>query len=168
MRWEVQYADPTNLQGHRQGTLGTGTLGMYRLACLPSEVLSRWAQEADLMGWGARKWVSTGSGNVTDDMERQVQANDIRIRVLQEENRRLRSMLSKIREVAQQGALKVGSMAPPPERGRPLGTWKRPPTQERSSASPRDSAISPAHCTWGSQVALSCAFVNHLPRFRKA
>ncbi|XP_061241315.1 coiled-coil domain-containing protein 157 isoform X2 [Bos javanicus] len=47
------------------------------------------------------------SGNVTDDMERQVQANDIRIRVLQEENGRLRSMLSKIREVAQQGALKL-------------------------------------------------------------
>ncbi|XP_024832723.1 coiled-coil domain-containing protein 157 isoform X2 [Bos taurus] len=47
------------------------------------------------------------SGNVTDDMERQVQANDIRIRVLQEENGRLRSMLSKIREVAQQGGLKL-------------------------------------------------------------
>nr|XP_012619352.1 coiled-coil domain-containing protein 157 isoform X2 [Microcebus murinus] len=48
------------------------------------------------------------SGNVTDDMERQVQANDIRIRVLQEENGRLQSMLSKIREVAQQGGLKWG------------------------------------------------------------
>ncbi|XP_055260510.1 coiled-coil domain-containing protein 157 isoform X3 [Moschus berezovskii] len=47
------------------------------------------------------------SGNVTDDMERQVQANDIRIQVLQEENGRLRSMLSKIREVAQQGGLKL-------------------------------------------------------------
>ncbi|KAB0362069.1 hypothetical protein FD754_006225 [Muntiacus muntjak] len=47
------------------------------------------------------------SGDVTDDMERQVQANDIRIRVLQEENGRLRSMLSKIREVAQQGGLKL-------------------------------------------------------------
>lgn len=44
-----------------------------------------------------------------DDMERQVQANDIRIRVLQEENGRLRSMLSKIQEVAQHGGLKVGS-----------------------------------------------------------
>ncbi|XP_074247188.1 coiled-coil domain-containing protein 157 isoform X5 [Saimiri boliviensis] len=49
----------------------------------------------------------TDSGNVTDHMERQVQANDIRIRVLQEENRRLQSMLSKIREVAQQGGLKL-------------------------------------------------------------
>ncbi|XP_016054061.1 PREDICTED: LOW QUALITY PROTEIN: coiled-coil domain-containing protein 157 [Miniopterus natalensis] len=51
--------------------------------------------------------IPTGSGNVTDDMERQVQANDIRIRVLQEENGRLRSMLSKIRDVAQQGGLKL-------------------------------------------------------------
>ncbi|XP_070936493.1 coiled-coil domain-containing protein 157 isoform X3 [Macaca nemestrina] len=47
------------------------------------------------------------SGNVTDHMERQVQANDIRIQVLQEENGRLQSMLSKIREVAQQGGLKL-------------------------------------------------------------
>lgn len=60
------------------------------------------------MWWGTRYPVSTDSGNVTDDMERQVQANDIRIRVLQEENRRLQSMLSKIHEVAQQGGLKVG------------------------------------------------------------
>ena len=52
-------------------------------------------------------------------MERQVQANDIRIRVLQEENGRLRSMLSKIREVAQQGGLKVGILAPQPERDDP-------------------------------------------------
>ncbi|XP_032459242.1 coiled-coil domain-containing protein 157 [Phocoena sinus] len=60
------------------------------------------------------------SGNVTDDMERQVQANDIRIRVLQEENRRLRSMLSKIREVAQQGALKLipqDQLWTPPSKG---------------------------------------------------
>uniref|UniRef100_U6CTY4 Coiled-coil domain-containing protein 157 n=1 Tax=Neovison vison TaxID=452646 RepID=U6CTY4_NEOVI len=47
------------------------------------------------------------SGNVTDDMERQVQANNIRIQVLQEENGRLQSMLSKIWEVAQQGSLKL-------------------------------------------------------------
>ncbi|ELW66535.1 Coiled-coil domain-containing protein 157 [Tupaia chinensis] len=47
------------------------------------------------------------SGNVTDDMERQVRANNIRIRVLQEENERLQSMLSRIREVAQQGGLKL-------------------------------------------------------------
>uniref|UniRef100_A0A8I3S104 Coiled-coil domain containing 157 n=1 Tax=Canis lupus familiaris TaxID=9615 RepID=A0A8I3S104_CANLF len=60
------------------------------------------------------------SGNVTDDMERQVQANDIRIRVLQEENGRLRSMLSKIREVAQQGSLKLipqDQLWAPPSKG---------------------------------------------------
>lgn len=60
------------------------------------------------MLWGPRYHVSTDSGNVTEDMERQVQANDVRIRVLQEENGRLQSMLSKIHEVAQQGGLKVG------------------------------------------------------------
>lgn len=58
------------------------------------------------MRWGP-KYVSADSGNVTQDMERQVQANDIRIQVLQEENRRLQSTLTKIREVAQQGGLKV-------------------------------------------------------------
>ncbi|XP_045880240.1 coiled-coil domain-containing protein 157 [Meles meles] len=60
------------------------------------------------------------SGNVTDDMERQVQANDIRIRVLQEENGRLQSMLSKIREVAQQGSLKLipqDQLWAPPSKG---------------------------------------------------
>lgn len=53
------------------------------------------------------KSVSAGSSNVTQDMERQVQANAIRIQVLQEENKRLQSMLTKIREVPQQGGLKV-------------------------------------------------------------
>ncbi|XP_077016692.1 coiled-coil domain-containing protein 157 isoform X2 [Tamandua tetradactyla] len=60
------------------------------------------------------------SGNVTDDMERQVQANDIRIRVLQEENGRLRAMLDKIHEVAQQGGLKLipqDQLWSPPTRG---------------------------------------------------
>ncbi|XP_002721232.2 coiled-coil domain-containing protein 157 isoform X1 [Oryctolagus cuniculus] len=47
------------------------------------------------------------SGNVTEDMERQVQANSVRVRVLQEENERLQSMLSRIHEVAQQGGLKL-------------------------------------------------------------
>ncbi|XP_037672695.1 coiled-coil domain-containing protein 157 isoform X2 [Choloepus didactylus] len=47
------------------------------------------------------------SGNITDDMERQVEANDIRIRVLQEENGRLRATLGKIHEVAQQGGLQL-------------------------------------------------------------
>lgn len=104
--------------------------------------------------------VPTGSGNVTDDMERQVQANDIRIRVLQEENGRLQSMLSKIREVAQQGGLKVGSMAPPPKRGRPLGTRKSPPPNLRPSGGrglPRGTCCQPCsqHVGPSRQVALA-------------
>uniref|UniRef100_A0A4X2KYV2 Coiled-coil domain containing 157 n=1 Tax=Vombatus ursinus TaxID=29139 RepID=A0A4X2KYV2_VOMUR len=47
------------------------------------------------------------SGNVVEDMERQVQANDIRIRVLEEDNMRLRATLAKLNEVTQQGELKV-------------------------------------------------------------
>lgn len=46
-----------------------------------------------------------------------MQANGIRIQVLQEENRRLQSMLTKIREVAQQGSLKMipqGQLWSPP------------------------------------------------------
>lgn len=99
-------------------------------------MLSRWAQEGDLLGVQCQACVPIGSGNVTDDMERQVQANDIRIRVLQEENGRLRSMLSKIREVAQQGGLKVGSIAPQPERPAPGDSEEVPSTQRRSWASP--------------------------------
>jgi hypothetical protein len=49
-----------------------------------------------------------------------VQANAIRIRVLQEENGRLQAMLSKIQEVAQQGGLKVSLSA------WALGTWRWP------------------------------------------
>ncbi|XP_010602082.1 coiled-coil domain-containing protein 157 isoform X2 [Fukomys damarensis] len=45
------------------------------------------------------------SGDVTEDMERQIQANDIRIQVLQEENGRLQSMLSKIHELIPQDQL---------------------------------------------------------------
>ncbi|KAM5237658.1 coiled-coil domain-containing protein 157-like [Ctenodactylus gundi] len=57
------------------------------------------------------------SGNVTDDMERQIKANDIRIRILQEENVWLQSMLSKICEVAQQGGLKQEPPANTPSTG---------------------------------------------------
>ncbi|XP_069352962.1 coiled-coil domain-containing protein 157 [Eulemur rufifrons] len=96
--------------------------------------------------------VPADSGNVTDDMERQVQANDIRIRVLQEENGRLQAMLSKIREVAQHGGLKLipqdqlwsppskgtQGAAPPTQAQRaspgPLGKW-HPPGSRTGSAS---------------------------------
>ncbi|XP_022378510.1 coiled-coil domain-containing protein 157 isoform X2 [Enhydra lutris kenyoni] len=90
------------------------------------------------------------SGNVTDDMVRQVQANDIRIQVLQEENGRLQSMLSKIREVAQQGSLKLipqDQLWAPPSKGiqgtvppaqaqnaspGPLGRWHLPSSRTAS------------------------------------
>ncbi|KAL1789998.1 coiled-coil domain-containing protein 157 isoform X2 [Sigmodon hispidus] len=74
------------------------------------------------------------SGNVTYDMERQVQANDIRIRVLQDENRRLQSMLTKIQEVAQQGALKII----------PQGQLWSPPYQDTQGEVPPAEAQSPS------------------------
>lgn len=77
-----------------------------------------------------------------------MEANDIRIRVLQEENGRLQSMLSKIREVAQQGGLKVGSPAPPPERVSPWGLG-RDPRLSRGLQTPRWGPVkSLSHCTW--------------------
>lgn len=125
-------------------------------------MLSRWAQEGDLLGVQCQACVPIGSGNVTDDMERQVQANDIRIRVLQEENGRLRSMLSKIREVAQQGGLKVGSIAPQPERGQPLGTRKRSPQPSGGLGLPQGTHRQP--CSWhlgpSQQVALAVPAVK--------
>ncbi|XP_036012409.1 coiled-coil domain-containing protein 157 isoform X7 [Mus musculus] len=75
------------------------------------------------------------SSNVTQDMERQVQANAIRIQVLQEENKRLQSMLTKIREVAQQGGLKMvpqGQLWSPPYKGIQGAT---PPAQAQSAFS---------------------------------
>ncbi|XP_043354182.1 coiled-coil domain-containing protein 157 isoform X2 [Dermochelys coriacea] len=47
------------------------------------------------------------TGNITDDMEKQLQANNIRISILEDENSRLRTALAKMKEAAQQGALRV-------------------------------------------------------------
>ncbi|XP_037734242.1 coiled-coil domain-containing protein 157 isoform X1 [Chelonia mydas] len=47
------------------------------------------------------------TGNITDDMEKQLQANNIRISILEEENSRLRTALAKMKEAAQQGALRL-------------------------------------------------------------
>ncbi|XP_051829069.1 coiled-coil domain-containing protein 157-like [Antechinus flavipes] len=47
------------------------------------------------------------SGNVAEDMRRQVQANDVRIRILEEENGRLRATLAKLKEAAEQGDLRL-------------------------------------------------------------
>ncbi|NXG92037.1 CC157 protein, partial [Stercorarius parasiticus] len=47
------------------------------------------------------------TGSLTEDMEKQLQANSIRISVLEQENARLRSALAKVKSAAEQGVLKV-------------------------------------------------------------
>ncbi|XP_019394812.1 PREDICTED: coiled-coil domain-containing protein 157 isoform X1 [Crocodylus porosus] len=47
------------------------------------------------------------TGNVAEDMEKQLQANNIRINILEQENFRLRTALVKMREAAKQGALRL-------------------------------------------------------------
>uniref|UniRef100_A0A8C3RCS7 Coiled-coil domain containing 157 n=1 Tax=Cyanoderma ruficeps TaxID=181631 RepID=A0A8C3RCS7_9PASS len=47
------------------------------------------------------------SGNFTEDMEGQLQANTIRIEVLQRENAQLQALLAKVKAAAQQGVLKL-------------------------------------------------------------
>lgn len=90
-----------------------------------------------------------------------MQANDIRIRVLQEENGRLQSMLSKIREVAQQGSLKVGSLAPSPWRHGLWGLGGGP--QPISGLQ-----TPPGNLLRGRLIASGCIVLKHLPRFKKA
>ncbi|NXA37955.1 CC157 protein, partial [Eudromia elegans] len=48
------------------------------------------------------------TGNLAEDMEKQLQANNIRLSVLEQENVRLRAALAKVKAAAQQGVLKVG------------------------------------------------------------
>ncbi|KFQ49046.1 Coiled-coil domain-containing protein 157, partial [Pelecanus crispus] len=47
------------------------------------------------------------TGSLTEDMEKQLQANSIRISVLEQENTRLRSALAKVKVAAEQGVLKL-------------------------------------------------------------
>ncbi|NXJ32894.1 CC157 protein, partial [Ciconia maguari] len=47
------------------------------------------------------------TGSLTEDMEKQLQANSIRISVLEQENARLRSALAKVKAAAEQGVLKL-------------------------------------------------------------
>ncbi|NXO30962.1 CC157 protein, partial [Cisticola juncidis] len=71
------------------------------------------------------------SGNLTEDMESQLQANSIRMEVLQRENAQLQGLLAKVKAAAEQGVLKVSWVpqawvlcTPKPPRGprHPLGT----------------------------------------------
>ncbi|NXQ39581.1 CC157 protein, partial [Catharus fuscescens] len=47
------------------------------------------------------------SGNLTEDMESQLQANKIRIQVLERENAQLEALLAKVKAAAEQGVLKL-------------------------------------------------------------
>ncbi|KFP86145.1 Coiled-coil domain-containing protein 157, partial [Acanthisitta chloris] len=47
-----------------------------------------------------------GTGSLTEDMEKQLQANSIRISVLEQENARLEAVLAKLKVAAEQGVLK--------------------------------------------------------------
>ncbi|NWS43216.1 CC157 protein, partial [Probosciger aterrimus] len=47
------------------------------------------------------------TGSLTEDMNRQLQANSIRIRVLEQENARLSAVLGKVKAAAQEGVLKL-------------------------------------------------------------
>uniref|UniRef100_A0A8C3JQV8 Uncharacterized protein n=1 Tax=Calidris pygmaea TaxID=425635 RepID=A0A8C3JQV8_9CHAR len=49
------------------------------------------------------------TGSLTEDMEKQLQANSIRMGVLEQENVRLRAALAKVKSAAEQGVLKVRS-----------------------------------------------------------
>ncbi|XP_019326822.1 PREDICTED: coiled-coil domain-containing protein 157 [Aptenodytes forsteri] len=51
------------------------------------------------------------TGSLTEDMEKQLQANSIRIGVLEQENARLRSALAKVKAAAEQGVLKEPILA---------------------------------------------------------
>ncbi|XP_066226596.1 coiled-coil domain-containing protein 157 isoform X1 [Saccopteryx leptura] len=99
-----------SLQGEKQGLEQAMTDLQLTMSELERELMELRERERLLVAFpDLHRPIETqiqSSGDVTDDMERQVQANDIRIRVLQEENGRLRSMLCKIREAAQQGGLK--------------------------------------------------------------
>lgn len=48
-----------------------------------------------------------GTGNVLLDMERQLQANSIRVKVLEQENTALHSSLAKLRETTQNNGSRV-------------------------------------------------------------
>lgn len=47
------------------------------------------------------------SGDITEDMEKQLQANSIRISILEEENTKLRASLQKLEEKSKQGPLQI-------------------------------------------------------------
>ncbi|XP_015418319.1 PREDICTED: coiled-coil domain-containing protein 157 [Myotis davidii] len=161
-----------SLNGEKQGLEQVATDLQLTISGLERELEALRERERLLVAFpDLHKPVETqiqSSGNVMDDMERQVQANDIRIRVLQEENGRLQAMLSKIQEVAQQGGLKlipqdqlwarssqgIQGAAPPVQAQKVssglLGRWHSPGSRAASAGrilpGPRRASPSPQSC----------------------
>ncbi|XP_038619128.1 coiled-coil domain-containing protein 157 [Tachyglossus aculeatus] len=91
------------------------------------------------------QWES--SGDVAEDMERQLRANTVRLHGLEEENRRLRASLAKVKEGAQRGTLR---MIPQTQ------LWSQPPggAPECAATSP---SVSSGHATASdSQASREC------------
>ena len=96
----------------------------------------------------ARRILFTGTGSLTEDMEKQLQANSIRIRVLEQENARLRSTLAKVKVAAEQGVLKVRLHPSQGELGDHGGEgW----TCQRGAAYPKTTPrlLALSHILWG-------------------
>ncbi|XP_068557346.1 coiled-coil domain-containing protein 157 isoform X2 [Anas acuta] len=70
------------------------------------------------------------TGNIAEDMEKQLQANDIRIGVLEQENTRLRAVLAKLKAAAQQGVLQLLYLSPAAAVVPPLSWRWHPPRAE--------------------------------------
>ncbi|XP_075069236.1 coiled-coil domain-containing protein 157 [Mixophyes fleayi] len=98
------------------------------------------------------------SGNITEDMEKQLQANSIRISILEEENSKLRASLYRLGEMSNQGPLKIipqtqlwalsptrELLSPEPQITDSRISVTKPPTPKLNSVTlPRDTMKSPA------------------------
>ena len=64
--------------------------------------------------------VYTGTGDLSQDMDNQVKANSIRIRVLEDQNSTLRRSIFKMLQAQGAGSMQEGAGPPP---GRPVPLW---------------------------------------------
>ncbi|XP_027521258.1 coiled-coil domain-containing protein 157-like [Corapipo altera] len=75
---------------------------------VPTEAQFESRRDAHTSEQAELHWIlPAGTGNLTEDMENQLQANSIRIGVLERENARLGAVLAKVKAAAQQGVLKL-------------------------------------------------------------
>ncbi|XP_027562213.1 coiled-coil domain-containing protein 157-like [Neopelma chrysocephalum] len=75
---------------------------------VPAEAQVESRRDAHTSEQAELRWIlPAGTGNLTEDMENQLQANSIRIGVLERENARLGAVLAKVKAAAQQGVLKL-------------------------------------------------------------